>query len=144
VALYAGVSASDLVRTSGDPRSGYALEVSNTGKRRASARLEPQLRVGDVASMEIAACLANLADGTSIPETGYRPSYGVLPISLDEREAISRHVNGLLAQALITRRDALRMLRPEMTEAQLTAYLAQALQDRALMGAFATQLTTTV
>lgn len=131
VALYAGVSASDLSRESGDPRSGYALAVSNDGKRRASRRLEPQLRVGDTQVMEIAAALANAANGTSIPETGYRPSYGVLPVSIDEQEAALRYVTGAMSAGLMTRRDALRRLRPEMTEQDITLYLTQAASERA-------------
>lgn len=139
VALYAGVSASDLVRESGDPRSGYSLAVSNEGKRRASRRMEPQLRAGDTAAMEMIAALANRADGTTIPETGYRPQYGVLPVSLEEERALMDYLTLATSGGLMTRRDALRRLRPDLTEADLTPYLSQALADRAALGALTAQ-----
>jgi len=133
LAIYAGVSASDLVRQSGDPRSGYALAVSSEGKRRASRRLEPQLRAGDTQAMEIAAALHNITTGDSIPETGYRPSYGVLPVAIEERQAVLAHVRDAMATGLMTRRDGLRLLRPDLSESDITTYLAQAAAERSAL-----------
>lgn len=133
VAVYAGVSVSDLVRQSGDPRSGYALSISSEGKRTAARRLEPQLRTGDLRVLEMSAALVNSAGGRpAIPETGYRISYSTLPLQPDELRARGEHAERMMRLGLMSRSDAVRLFHPEWTEGQIASYLAQAASDRAL------------
>ena len=132
VALYAGVSAADLIRESGDPRSGYALSVSNEGKRASAARLIPQLRRSDLESVELSAAIVNGATGSEIPETGYSIGYQGVPLSAGELKARADYVREMLSLGLITRADAVLQFHPEFTQAQIVKYLATADAERSL------------
>jgi hypothetical protein len=131
VALYAGVSASDLVRQSGDPRSGYALSVSSEGKRKASRRLEPQLRAGDLQVLSMAAALANRSSGLALPETGYAIRYCQVQDTPEEQKAMLDQVERELRLGLLTRSDAIQRLHPDWNAQQIAAYLLQVANDRA-------------
>lgn len=75
LAQYVGVSPADLSRVSGDPRSGYALAVSEHGKQVAQKRFMPHFRKGDEELIALAAILVNRATGSTYPESGYRVRY---------------------------------------------------------------------
>lgn len=61
---YAGLSPSDFARTSGDPRSGYALAISSEGQRKAAKRRAPAYRRGDAYLARVVAALnGRLPDG---------------------------------------------------------------------------------
>lgn len=70
-----GVDASDLVRTSGDPRSGYALAISQEAKRQAQVTYKPQFERSDKELIALTATLLNRATGSSFPEDGYSIDY---------------------------------------------------------------------
>jgi hypothetical protein len=72
---YAGLSPSDFARTSGDPRSGYALAISSEGQLKASRRRAPNYRRGDVAMARIVSCMSNRMTGTTLPEMGWSVEY---------------------------------------------------------------------
>ncbi|MDP2307986.1 MAG: hypothetical protein Q8P18_18320 [Pseudomonadota bacterium] len=75
LAQYVGVNPADLSRTSGDPRSGYALAVSEHGKQVAQRRYLPHFRKGDQELVALAAMLINRVTGSTYPESGYRLRY---------------------------------------------------------------------
>ena len=79
VATYAGISASDFIRQSGDPRSGYALSISREGKREASRKFEQIFARADAQLCRVVAVLLNRATGSSLPEHGYSVQYNALP-----------------------------------------------------------------
>jgi hypothetical protein len=70
-----GVDASDLVRTSGDPRSGYALAISQEAKRQAQVTYKPQFERSDQETIALTAILLNRATGSSFPESDYSIRY---------------------------------------------------------------------
>jgi hypothetical protein len=70
-----GVDASDLVRTSGDPRSGYALAISQEAKRQAQVTYRPQFERADKELIALTAIVLNRAIGTSFPEADYQIDY---------------------------------------------------------------------
>jgi hypothetical protein len=70
-----GVDASDLVRTSGDPRSGYALKITNDRRREAQRQYGPQFAHADVQLVAKTALVLNRALGTAYPEAGYSIDY---------------------------------------------------------------------
>jgi hypothetical protein len=110
VATASGLSASDFVRTSGDPRSGYALGISRAGKREASNRYAPIFQASDVVLMGAVAAAWNGAGGDPLPVDGYAVEYAVLPLSPDEEREHRETVFALLDRGLITRERAAEML----------------------------------
>lgn len=82
------LSPSDISRTHTDARSGYAIEVTREGQRRAQRRLEPQFKRGDQASLAIVATLWNRATGSNLPEDGWSVRYLGLPLSMEERRLV--------------------------------------------------------
>lgn len=112
VATFAGVSASDFVRTSGDPRSGYALSISQAGKRQAARKLEPTISEGDERVIGICAALLNLwskrdgGPGLGLPESGYEIEYTSLGLTPDEIAAKRESVLALLDKGLISKAEA--------------------------------------
>jgi len=107
VAAFAGVSASDLLRVSGDPRSGYALMISREGKREASKRFEPVFRRSDEQLCRVIAVLVNRLSGTRLAEGGYRIGYQPVPLSADERKAEVDETLELLDRGMLTRVEAM-------------------------------------
>ena len=71
-----GVDSSDLVRTSGDPRSGYALAISQEAKRQAQVTYRPVFERADQELIGLTALVANRATGSDYPESGYQIRYG--------------------------------------------------------------------
>jgi len=88
LAEYAGVDPGDLIRTTGDPRSGYALAVSKSGVEKAQARFEPQFQRSDQELLGKSAAIVNRATSSAWPESGYYTFYNAgSPIrSADEPE----------------------------------------------------------
>jgi hypothetical protein len=69
LATYAGLNPADFARTSGDPRSGYALALSTAGQIKASRKRMPCFLRGDLALIALAAVASNRMAGTMLPET---------------------------------------------------------------------------
>lgn len=110
VAAYAGLSGSDILRQSGDPRSGYAISVSRAAQREAQRRWEPMFRAGDIRLLTICASLLNREHGSSLPETGYRIGYEGVPLSNEEKQAQQQHITAMLSLGLMDKIDAYQML----------------------------------
>lgn len=111
IAAGVGISPSDLTRTSGDPRSGYALAVSREAQREQQAKLKPAFRQGDIVALEIIAALLNrMPDLPELPESGWRPDYVSLPLSVEERRELRDEVFALLDRRYIDEIEAMRRL----------------------------------
>lgn len=110
IAAGVGISPSDLTRTSGDPRSGYALAVSNEALRKAQRRFEPAFRQGDMVALSIMAALLNRALALSMPESGWRVEYVALPLSVEERRELRSETFDLLDRGFIDQVEAMRRL----------------------------------
>lgn len=122
VATFAGISASDFLRQSGDARSGYALSISQSGKRQAARKLEPTVKEGDEHVVAICAKLLNLwskrdgGAGLRLPEDGYEVEYTSLQLTPEEVAAKRESVIALLDRGLITPAEARAELRGETVE----------------------------
>lgn len=112
VASSAAMAGSDLIRSTGDARSGYALAVSRESKREASARYEPVFGRSDAMLCRLVAVQLNAhrEPGEQLVEGGYRIRYEALPLSADERRSILDEVVELLDRGLISRQGAQRRL----------------------------------
>lgn len=121
VAEFAGISPADIQRLSAQARSGYAISISNHGKREAQRRMSPQFQDADEQLVGLTAALLNGApsyDGAELPEGGYEVRYEDLPMSPQELDAIRRHVLELLDAGLIDRVTALQKLSPGLSRVQ--------------------------
>ena len=110
VASSAGISASDVQRLSGQARSGYAISMTNSGKRAAQAKYSPTQRRGDLALIATTAQMLNSVTGSTWPTSGYSIRYAAVPKSAQELEAERKHVLELLDAGLMDRAEALSML----------------------------------
>lgn len=120
----AGVSASDIHKMSGDARSGYAISLTHEGKRAAQRRYAPVFQPIDERMMAVSAILYNRANGTELPEDGYRVVYAEIPLSPEEQQARREHVTELMQAGLMSRVRAYMQLHPGVTEEQARAELA--------------------
>ncbi len=100
----AGLNPSEAQRMSGNARSGYAIAMTNSGKREVQRRYMPQFRWADEQLLARTAVLSNRAAGTSFPEDGYEIIYTEIPLSGSEKEArrkdvFERQDRGLISDA---------------------------------------------
>lgn len=135
LAADAGVSASDMQRMSGDPRSGYAISLSNDGKREAQRRFVTSFRDADERLMSLSAVLLNGATGSALPEDGYTVIYREIPLSPAELQGREESVLRRHEAGLLSRLNAYRELNPGITEQQAADDLAAIDAERAAMTA---------
>ncbi len=131
VGLAAGLSPSELSRTNGDPRSGYALAVSKSGQREAQKKFAPVFRLGDEELLAKTAILANRFLGTSLPEDGYRVSYHSMPLTPDEMRAQREDITAKMSAGLISPVQAVMMMYDDMDDREAREYLLQIRRERA-------------
>lgn len=115
VAQFAGVSPSDLQRLGGTARSGYAIAITNAGKREAQRKFEAQFRAADLELLRISAILLNRATGSSLPESGYTIRYQSIPMSDTERDAARKDILEKIDAGLMSKVDAYIELHPGIT-----------------------------
>ena len=115
---------SDL-RMGGTARSGYAIALSNEGKRAAARRYAPIFRRSDEQLMSVSATLYNRATGSNLPEYGYQIVYRDLPLSPEELQARRQNVIELMGAGLLSRSRAYMELNPGLTETSAAAELAR-------------------
>lgn len=108
LATDAGLAPSELQRTSGSARSGYAISLSQEGKRSAQRKYVMQFRDADERLVAVSATLVNRAFGTTYPEGGYSVHYREIPLSPDELTARREHVLAMMDAGLMDRVEALR------------------------------------
>lgn len=121
----AGVSPADIQRMGGTARSGYAIALSNEGKRDAQKVYAQSFRASDEQLVMTAAILANRAMGSQFPEGGYSVQYRSIPLSGAELDGRRKHALELLDAGLMTRIDALRLFDDALTEQDAVAMLAE-------------------
>ena len=131
VGLAAGLSPSELSRTNGDPRSGYALAVSKSGQREAQKKFAPVFRLGDEELLAKTAMLANRFLNTSLPESGYRVSYHSMPLTPDEMRAQREDIIAKMQASLISPVQAVMMMYEDMDQREAREYLLQIRRERA-------------
>jgi hypothetical protein len=98
----AGVPAGDVQRMGGTARSGYAIAMSNEGKREAQKQFAPQFARADAELVALSAILLNRTTGTNYPESGYEIVYQEIPLSPQELEARRTHAIELLDRGLMS------------------------------------------
>ena len=128
LATDAGLAPSELQRTSGSARSGYAISLSQEGKRQAQRRYIMQFRSSDEALVSLSAVLFNRwseanTEPTNYPEGGFSVIYREIPLSPQEMEARRAHVLQMLAAGLMSEVDALRFF-GSLSEQDAIAQLA--------------------
>lgn len=117
LATNAGVPAADILRTSGDPRSGYALQLSTEGRRTAARRFAPAFRRGDLMALRLIARLVNAALGQSLlPESGWRITYRSLPPAESELAARQQRILVLVDRGMMTPERGAQLLDPAQYE----------------------------
>jgi hypothetical protein len=130
VATTSGISPAELQRTSGDPRSGYALAVSRQGQR-AQRKYAPVFRMADEELLTKTAILSNRFLNTSLPETGYRIAYKSLPLSPEETRAAREDIVQKLSAGLISPIQAMQIMYPDLSEEQARQELTKIRKERA-------------
>ena len=133
VATAAGIS-SEVLRQSGDPRSGYALSISREGQREAQRKYAPLYRSLDESMLSKVAMMANIYFGDRLPESGYRVQYQQLRLSPEEMKAIREDCIAKLNAGLISPVDAIMLLNPDLDELEAKNELIRIRRERAEFG----------
>ena len=141
LASFAGINPADLIRMSGDPRSGYAVSVSQAAIRAAQRRYEPQFRAGISETLNLTAILLNRAAdagavdlGSPLPESGYTIAFQGVPLSPEEQRARRENLVSLIGAGLLDPIDAYRELNPGTTETEARDALRRIRESRATLG----------
>lgn len=127
----AGISAADVQRESGNARSGYAISLTNSGKREAQRRFAEPFAWADCRLLAITAAMCNRVGGTAFPEDGYTVEYAEIPMSPDEMRARDEHVARMLELGLMTELEAYMQTHPGVSRAQAEGELAAIKAQRA-------------
>tara|TARA_Y100001938_G_C8099062_1_gene440227 strand:- start:3028 stop:4473 length:1446 start_codon:yes stop_codon:yes gene_type:complete len=132
VSTAAGISG-DILRQSGDPRSGYAISVSRSGQREMSKRYAIVFRATDESLIGKSALMANKFLGLQpqAPQDGYRVVYAQIPLSPEEMKAQREDVIQKLSAGLISPVDAIQMLNPDLDVDGAKAELIRIRRERA-------------
>ena len=121
----AGINPADLMRMSGDPRSGYALAVSRDAQREIQKRIEPCQMAGDLDLLAKSAAVLRINGGPVYPETGYTIEYHGVPMSLEERRAYLDELQTEMDLGLLSVVDAYQRRNPGVSEAEARAALTE-------------------
>lgn len=105
----AGLNPADVVRASGDPRSGYAMSITRDGQREAQRRYAPVFRRSDVELCRICAALLGL------PVDGWRVSYGDIPLTVGEQLELQRFVDAEIVAGRMSELEAYAAMRPDLS-----------------------------
>lgn len=125
VASLAGLNPADVHRISGDPRSGYGLEIKRDGLRLAQAQWEGVFRRSDVHALGVWARLWNKRfPDRKVPVTGYNVRYRSIKLSPGEQEAAIGRIERLRQLGLTNPKQDLILLNPGMTDDEAEAQLA--------------------
>lgn len=119
-----GLSPADLVIESLNPASGAAITVSQTGKRRISARDRVPMSMGDAKLAAVVAAVAR-ANGVKVTTQGWSLRYHGVALTIDERSKVVPYVAQEIELGLADRVTAYQELHPgtsvEDAEADLDA-----------------------
>lgn len=100
-----GINASDIERTHGNAQSGFAVQLSNIGVRRAQLQYTPGAARGDSQLFRAVACQYNRATDSSLPEDGWGAAYRGLQLQPEERKQLLEELQVLLGLGLISKVD---------------------------------------
>lgn len=136
VAAFDGIDNSHVLRSSSNPWSAAALQISNEGKRAAQRRYGSLMQAADLRVVEKVAALWNLSaeGGAAVPESGYRIKYAVLPLSREEAEERRKNSAELIAQGRMSTVDAYLSENPGLTRAEAEAELARISEENNKFG----------
>mgnify|MGYP003319858144 CR=1 FL=1 len=136
IAVWAGLNPSDIERSHA-ARSGYAVAITNSGKRAAQRKYSVTQGDGDTRLAMLSAILMNRAMGTSFPEGGYRIRYESVPKSAEERKSEREHVLALVEAGLMDLRSAFMEINPGTSpeDADKALREIQGVDDEATNGA---------
>ena len=126
----AGLSA-EILRQSGDPRSGFAISLSREGQREATKKFAPIFRYVDEMTIAKSAMLANRFLGTNLPEKGYRVQYQPIGLSAEEQQKQTEDIIKQLGAGLISPVDAIMKLNPDLDAQEARAELDRIRRERA-------------
>ena len=102
MAMQAGLNPSDIQRQTGNARSGFAIALSQSGRREQRLRFMPGAQRADEELITKTAMMNNRVMGTSYPETGYEVTYAEIELSSQEKEARRRDVFERLDRGFIS------------------------------------------
>ena len=109
LATAAGLAPTEMQRTSGSAKSGYAISLSQDGKRTAQRKYILQQRDADERLVAVSATLYNRAMGTQFPEGGYSVHYREIPLSPEELASRRAHAMEMMEAGLMDKVEALRL-----------------------------------
>jgi hypothetical protein len=137
------VGESDFARSSGDPRSAYALLISRESRREAARRYAEVFRSSDRQLLDLSATLARLAGivPPDTPETGHSLTYRALPLSADERRAQLEDQRARYDLGLVSRVDLWLETHPGATPEQAIEALEQVVEAERLIERLKTERT---
>lgn len=128
----AGVPPSDLQRLGGTARSGYAIALSDAGKRQQQRRYRLQFKRSDEELIGLVAQLLNSATGSDYPESGYSVVHREIPLSAQELRERRAHLLEIAQAGLISKTRAYMELNPGISRDQAERDLAIIAADRLL------------
>lgn len=130
---FAGIDAPDIQRTAG--ASGYALVVSQDGKRKAQQRLETPCRRGDLLLLATASRMANALLGTKLPEQEalWTIEYAKGRRSIEEIKAEGEHVKLMRELGVYDDVDVMMYLNPHMSQHQAAQAVIEKRKVRAML-----------
>ena len=126
----AGVPPSDLQRLGGTARSGYAIALSDAGKRQQQRRYRLQFAKYDQELIGLVAQLLNSATGSNYPESGYSVVHREIPLSPQELRERRAHLLEIARAGLISKTRAYMELNPGISREQAERDLAIIAADR--------------
>jgi hypothetical protein len=134
VASYAGISESDFGRMSGDPRSGYALSISQAGARKAARRFEATFSRSDKRLLALSAAILGAAQDRpgAYPASGYSITY---PGPHQTTVELLDEIEKLMALGMLHPADAYLRLHPHLTREQAVAALDDIARARRALAA---------
>lgn len=135
VGTRAGLSGADIQKTSGDPRSGYALAISRDAIREKQRASEDLYRRSDLRLIQKTAALLSRAGPKRYSEKLGRITYEGVPLSAAERAALDVHIKARLDTGMIDPVEAYLEYHPELTEDQALEKLLLIEKRRAQLAA---------
>ena len=104
------ISPSDIQRSTGDARSGFAIFLTKEGQRHAQRRYQPSFSRHDRSMIGKIAAMLNRSAGQSLPEAGWDVLYHGLPLGLEERKQLIEEMESRIALGLASKVDVLAQL----------------------------------
>lgn len=130
-----GLNASDVTRVSADPTSGFALFVSERGKRMVQRQVEPLFRASDLERLRMHAAMQKAAGNGQFDEQGYSITYSQIEDSPQEQQAARDEIDWQVERGYLSPIDAYQRLNPGTSRADARAAILQARREKAELDA---------